>query len=164
MSLSFSLEWNGILRRSRLKGNTFGPSPVFRGHCLPSAAFFRRRDRVCLSDFSGRAEFSKKRSGPSEYDDDEGNRRRGRNGDKNHHRRPIHPSLNKLPFLDLNQKRHKSTLLYSSSILWLPCVRSRGEAIPSFTPLFQTFPRGLAKRQGSFVGCSRRFMRTVWIR
>ena len=123
---------------------------------------------MCLSDFSGRAEFSKKRSGPSEYDDDEG-RRRGRNGDKNHHRRPTHPSIYKLPSFRLKSKEaqiHFALLEVSlRSILWLALlVRSRREAIPSFTPLFQTFPRGLAKRQGSFVGCSRRFMGTVWIR
>ena len=104
---------------------------------------------MCLSDFSGRAEFSKKRSGPSEYDDDEG-RRRGRNGDKNHHRRPIHPSIYKLPSLDLNQKRHNSTLLYSRapSVPFygsLPCVVEERRSPHSIISNLPSWPRRKAR-------------------
>ena len=143
------MEFSGGLGRRGT--STFGPSPVFRGRCLPSAAFFRRRDRVCLSDFSGRAEFSKKRSGPSEYDHDEG-RRRGRNGDKNHHRRPLHTQVfTNFHLLDLNQKRHKSTLLYSRSTpapfygSLSSCVVEERRSPPSlhyFKPSLVASPRG----------------------
>ena len=142
------MEFSGGLGRGGTP--TFGLSPVFRGRCLPSAAFFRRRDRVCLSDFSGRAEFSKKRSGPSEYDDDEG-RRRGRNGDKNHHRRPIHPSIYKLPSFRLKSKEDESTLLYSRSPSapfygsLSSCVVEERRSPPSlhyFKPSLVASPRG----------------------